>query len=140
MFRSVSLVMLISIGSALMPVEILGLSKLVRDLQALGVEVDELKDAFGSIAAEGARLAASFAPKRSGALAASVRGNRAKAKAVVSAGRARVKYAGVQNYGWPAHNIAATNFMQRADEALRPTVVPTLEKSIEAMIARKGLQ
>lgn len=116
-----------------------GLNKLVRDLQALGLEVEDLKEAFGSISAEGARLASSFAPKVTGTLAATVRGNRAKNKAVVSAGRARAKYAGAINYGWPARNIAPSSFMQKADEAMRPKALQALDEALEQKIREKGL-
>lgn len=116
-----------------------GLNKLVRDLQKLGLEVEDLKEAFGGIAAEGADLASSFAPKRSGRLAASVRGNRAKNKAVVMAGRASVKYAGPINYGWPARNIAASSFMARADVALQPEALQAITDAIEEKIREKGL-
>ena len=120
-------------------VRVEGLNRLVRDLQSLGLEIEDLKEAFGDIAAEGASLASSFAPKRSGNLAATVRGNRAKNKAVVSAGRARVKYAGAINYGWPARGIAPALFMQKADEAMRPKALRALDDALEKKIRDKGL-
>jgi len=120
-------------------VRVEGLNRLVRDLQALGLEVDDLKDAFGEIAAAGADLAAGFAPRRTGALAASVRGNRAKAKAVVSSGKTRVPYAGPINYGWPRRNIRPALFMQRADEAMRPRALAELDEAIARKIRERGL-
>lgn len=122
-----------------MSVRIEGLNKMVRDLQALGLELDDLKDAFAGVAADGARLAAAFAPRRSGALAASVRGNRAKSKAVVAAGKARVPYAAVINYGWRKRRIGASRFMQRADEAMQPRALAELDRAIEQRIKAKGL-
>lgn len=135
-------------------VRVEGLNALTRNLQALGLDIDDLKDAFSQIAAEGARLAASFAPRLSGRLAASVRGNKAKNKAVVSAGKARVKWAGSVNYGWPSPSkyqgkprvrggwpvgIVGSSFMQRADEAMRPRAIAELEQSIEKKIRERGL-
>lgn len=120
-------------------VRVEGLNQLVRDLQALGLDVDDLKGAFGPIAAEGARLASGFAPKRSGRLAGTIRGNKAKNKAVVTAGRARVKYAGAINYGWPRRGIRPARFMQRADEALQPRALTMLENEIDRIIHEKGL-
>lgn len=120
-------------------VRVEGLNKLVRDLQKLGLEIDDLKDAFGSIADEGAQWASSFAPKRSGALAATVRGNRAKNKAVVAAGKGKVKYAGAINYGWPARNIKASSFMQKADERMQPKALQALDDAIDQKIREKGL-
>jgi hypothetical protein len=86
-------------------VRVEGLNKTIKALQGFGVEVQDLKDVFSSIAKEGARLASSFAPVKSGRLAGTVRGNKAKNKAVVIAGKAKVPYAGAINYGWPRRNI-----------------------------------
>ena len=120
-------------------VRVEGLNQLTRNLLTLGLEIDDVKEAFGGIAAEAAQVAAGFAPKRTGRLAASVRGNRAKNKAVVMAGRASVVYAGPINYGWPARKIAAARFMQKADEVMAPKALQALEDAIESKIKSKGL-
>lgn len=120
-------------------VRVTGLNAVVRALLEIGLEVDDLKDAFGSISAEGARIAAGFVHSRSGRLAGTLRGNRAKNKAVIIAGRGRVKYAGAQNYGWPRRNIRPQRFMQRADEQLQPIAVEKLERAINEAIRRRGL-
>jgi hypothetical protein len=120
-------------------VRVEGLNALVRDLQKLGLDVEDLKEAFGDISSEAASLASSFAPKRSGALAGTVRGNRAKNKAIVSAGRARVKYAGAINYGWPKRNIKASSFMQKADERMKPKALQILDDALEQKIKERGL-
>lgn len=122
-----------------MPARVEGLNKLTRALTKAGVEVDDLKDVFAGIAALGARVASSFVPQRSGALRATIRGNRAKSKAVVTAGRARVRYAGPINYGWQARNIAPARFMQRADGVVAPRAVELLEDGINDVINREGL-
>lgn len=121
-------------------VRVEGLGRLTRDLEALGLEVEDLKDAFSSIAREGADVASRFAPRRSGRLAASIRGNRAKSKAVVTAGRARVPYAGAINYGWPKRGIAPSLFMQKTDEVMRPKALAALEDAINLKIRERGLQ
>ena len=121
-------------------VRVEGLNAAVKALAEIGLDLDDIKDAFSEIAAEGARLAGSFAPVRTGALAGSVRGNRAKSKAVVMAGRARVPYAGAINYGWPARGIAGSSFMQRADEAMRPKALAELDAAINRKIRERGLQ
>lgn len=116
-----------------------GIAALQKDLQALGLELEDPKDAMSDIAAEGARLAASFAPRRTGRLAASIKGSRAKGSAIVKAGGARVPYAGVINYGWPRRNIAPAGFMQRADAVLSGRIVTNLDRAITKLIAEKGL-
>lgn len=120
-------------------VKVEGLSKLLRQLEAVGGDVEDVKDAMASIAQKGAKLASSFAPVKTGALRSSIRGNRSKARAVVTAGRAAVPWAGPQNYGWPARNIPATSFMQRADTALRPKAIQELDKALTAAIRKRGL-
>jgi hypothetical protein len=120
-------------------VRVEGLNKTVKALQGFGVEVTDLKATFSAIAVEGARLASSFAPVRSGKLSNTVRGNRAKNKAVVIAGRARVPYAGAINYGWPKRSIKPALFMQKADAALAPRAVQMLEAGIDDAIKKVGL-
>lgn len=117
-----------------------GLNALVRDLRALGLETEDLKAAFAKIAERGAQLAAQLAPRRTGRLAADIRGNRATSKAVVTAGRRSVPYAGPINYGWPARNIAPSLFLQRTDQTLAPSAVQLLEDEINHQIRIRGLQ
>lgn len=119
--------------------EVEGLNEFVRDVQKIGVEVEDLKNAFAKIADEGAQLASSFAPSVTGRLAADVRGNRAKSKAVITAGRSSVPYAGAINYGWPKRGIDPANFMQRADQAMQPRAIQMLEDEINTKIREKGL-
>lgn len=120
-------------------VQVQGLTAVVRALEALGLEVDDLKDAFSSIAKEAAERAARHAPVLSGRLAGDVRGNRAKSKAVVIAGRASVPYAGAINYGWAAHHISPAGFMQAADHEMQPIALQRLEAEINRQIRKKGL-
>jgi hypothetical protein len=132
-----------------------GLNRTVRDLQTLGLEIDDLKEAFGDLAAEGADLASSFAPKVKGDLARTIRGNRSKNKAVVTAGKKKVAYAGAVNYGWPEGKknwqaeprerggwpigIEPAGFMEKADEELRPRALAELEDAIDRKIRERGL-
>lgn len=120
-------------------VRVTGLNKVVRELQALGLEVDDLKDAFADIASDAAQKAAGYAPRRSGRLVGSIRGNRAKNKAVVTAGKAKVPYAGAINYGWRRRRISPNPFMQKADADMAPVVVERLTAAIETIINERGL-
>lgn len=119
--------------------QVQGLNQVVRDLQSLGLEVEDLRAAFSEIAAQGARVASLYAPRRTGRLAGDVRGNRAKSKAVVTAGRASVPYAGPINYGWAARGIAPSGFMQKADQQMQPVAIQRLEQEINRQIRRRGL-
>jgi hypothetical protein len=115
-----------------------GLNKLVRDLSSLGINIDDLKDTFSEIAQAAAEVIRPGVPVKSGRLLASLRGNRAKNKAVVTAGRASVPYAGAINYGWPDRNIKGQRFMQRAD-AENERWVHMIDQGITEAIRKAGL-
>lgn len=125
-------------GTGYASVRIDGLNAVVRSLLALGLEVDDLKEGFSEIARYGAIVAARHAPRRTGRLASDIRGNRARNKAVITAGRVRVPYAGPINYGWATRNIEPSLFMQKADRELQPRSLQILESSINARIRSKG--
>lgn len=122
-----------------MSIKVEGLGKFNRDLTKLGVDLDDLKDAMAKLAAMGAQAAGIHVPRKSGRLASSIRGNRAKNKAVVTAGRAKVPYAPVINYGSPKRGIVARHFMQQADRDVGPKIIPTLQADIDRLITEKGL-
>ncbi len=120
-------------------VRVEGLNRLVREMTALGVEVADLKAVFGKVSDQGAALARGFAPKRTGKLAASIKGAKRKNSAIVRAGSRRVPYASVINYGWPERNIRPARFLQRADEQLQPTVAKEIDAELSRLIRERGL-
>lgn len=121
-------------------VRVSGLNRVVRGLQQVGVDVTEIKSAFADVAAFGARAVKRHVPKGStGRLSRDVRGNRAKNKAVVTAGRKSIPYAGPINYGWPARNIRAAGFMQKGDKDVQPFAARRLERYVNDSIRRSGL-
>jgi hypothetical protein len=117
-----------------------GVPRVVAALAAIGVDVNDLKDAFAEIARQGASLAAQYAPVRTGRLAGDIRGNRSRSKATITAGRVSVPYAGAINYGWAAHGIEPSGFMQRADAEVQDYAVQRLEDDINAAIRKRGMQ
>ena len=60
--------------------------------------------------------ARTIAPRRSGALAGSIRALGSQTSGRVAVGKKSVPYAGVIHYGWPAHNIGAQPFLIEALE------------------------
>jgi hypothetical protein len=117
-----------------------GLRSLRRDLRKLGDDLTDLKDANARTASIVANAAASRAPRRTGRLAASVRGNRAVGSAVVRAGGAAVPYAGPVHWGWPAHNIAAQPFISSAAVDTQPVWLPAhaadVAKAVDKLAGR----
>lgn len=117
-----------------------GLREFVRDLERLGVEVEDLKEVFGRISKRATDVMQSKAPVRSGALRAAIRGNRAKNKAVVTAGnKRRVAYAGAINYGWPRRNIRPANFVAATDAVMQTEALELLDEGITDLIKKYGL-
>lgn len=92
-------------------VHIENLRETIRDLERLGVEVEDLKEAFGEISREITTEATGQVKVLTGAARATIRPARTKNKAVVRAGSAGVPYVAALNYGWPAHNIEGDEFL-----------------------------
>lgn len=111
----------------------------IRSLEKFGVEVNDLKAAFKRIGSMVASDAQSLAPHLSGTLAGSIRPSNTKNKAVIRAGGARIPYAGVQNYGWPRHNIEGTHFMQTAVERNQGKAVNMMDEELSSLIRRLDL-
>lgn len=120
-------------------VNIKGLRETVRSLERLGTEVKDLKDVFRSIGNIVVREAQSRAPKLSGALAGSIKASNTKNKSIVRAGSARVPYAGVQEWGWPAHNIAGTRYLSSAVQDKQREVVRELDRELFGLIRKLDL-
>jgi hypothetical protein len=116
-----------------------GLREITRGMEAAGVDVDDLKDVMGRIAAEAADVMAPFIPVKTGALRASARGNRAKGKAVVTIGKARVPYAATIQWGWPARHIRAAGFVEKTDRVMQVRAVQMLEDGWNQIAQRHGL-
>lgn len=104
-------------------IDVDGARQLRRDLRRMGDDLAELKDAHAAAAALVAAEAGRRAPKRTGRLAGSVRGNRALSRATVSAGRASIPYAGPIHWGWAARGIEANPFVADAATATEPAWV-----------------
>lgn len=120
-------------------VRVEGLRKLVKELEGLGVDVGDLKDAFGNIARRGAEVARGFVPTLTGRLAGTTRGNRAKSKAVITVGKASAPYAAVINYGWPRRNIKGAGFVPQTDRVMKPDAVAEITDSLQQIIRKRGL-
>lgn len=111
-----------------------GLGQLRRQLRRLEVDTADLKAANAAVAATVASAAAARAPRLTGRLAASVRGNRAVGRAQVKAGSAATAYAGPIHYGWPARGIEARPFVIDAAEATEATWLPVYQAALERVV------
>lgn len=120
-------------------VTITGLRETVRALERYGADVADLKGVMQRVGELVAVEIRHLAPHRSGRLARSVRPSKAKSKAIVRAGSARVDYAAVQNYGWPGHNIEPKHFMERGLESKQADALRELADGLNEIAARHGL-
>lgn len=117
-------------------VRVVGRKKLARELKQLQGDTADLKAANSAVAALVASAASARAPRRTGRLASSVRGNRAAGKATVAAGGARLPYAGPIHYGWPARGIEAQPFVTDAAQRTEPIWLPLYEREIARAVAK----
>jgi hypothetical protein len=116
-------------------VEVVGGRQLRRTLKEASENLEDLKAVHAAIAAQVADLAASRAPRRSGALAGTVRGNRAAAVSRVMAGKAAVPYAGAIHWGWPARNISPNPFISEAASDSEAEILMMFEQGIQKVIS-----
>lgn len=113
-------------------VKVEGARELRRTLKKAGSDLADLKDANAKVGQLVAQESRPNAPVgRTGRLAASVRANRAAAKAVVSAGGGAVPYAGPIHWGWPARHITAQPFISVTAVATQPRWLPLYEQDIQ---------
>lgn len=115
-------------------IQLTGVREAARDLERLGVRVEDLRAAFGRISSEALPVYQGFTPHRTGRLRGDFRPARTKNRAVLYVGRASVPYAGPINYGWAARNIAPANFIARGDEVMGPRAVEAIEAELNYLI------
>lgn len=135
-------------------VEIDGLNAALRALRSLGVEVNDLKAVFAAVSTEARTVMAGFVDSRSGALARSLKPNRAQNKAIVRGGGARVPYAGAVQWGWGRGNsqyktgeyaggikgsFTGQHFFEKTDAVMGPRAERMIVNGIEDLVRRYGL-
>ena len=119
-------------------ISVRGLKETTRSLEKLGVAATDLKKAMRKTASLVSDDAISGAPTLHGDLAASIRPNNAKNKAVVRAGSARVPYAGVIEYGG-YNGIAPRHFLLNAVERKQDEAVRMIDTELRGLIRQYGL-
>lgn len=117
-------------------VKVLGLNEVTRSLKQYEGAADDLKEANAAIGSKVASTAKATAPYLTGNLASTIRANRAIKSVQIKAGTARVPYAGVIEYGWPARNIEAQPYLRRAAWDNINYVIDQYEANLEAIKRR----
>lgn len=122
-------------------VEVDGARQLRRTMRRAGEDFQDMKDLHTTVANIAAASVKTKAPKNTGALAGTVRGSGTKTAATVRAGFARTRYAGVNNYGWPAGStmrgtFGGSSFMNDGAKAAEPRAIAVYEVGIDRIINR----
>jgi hypothetical protein len=115
-------------------VEVKGGPELRRALKGIEDGLSDLKETHAKIANVVTPVSRRDAPHRSGVLASSIRGSGTASAAIVRAGGAKVPYAGVIHWGWPAHNIGAQPFLTDAGKATQPVWTGIYEHDVQHLI------
>jgi phage gpG-like protein len=121
-------------------IKITGLRETLRALEKAGADTGDMKELMHSIGEIVADNAEARTPRGTGRLANSYRAGRGKTKAVVRAGGARVPYAGVIEYGWPAHGIEPHMSLTSALGDSQSAVVARLEEGLEEILRKNNLK
>jgi len=117
-------------GAAAGGVTVRGVDHLQATLNAAAAELGDLAGAHAEAARILAAGAAARAPKRTGALAASIRVQTGRPVQVSTA----LVYAGVQEFGWPARRIRARRFIRDAVPGTRDQWLPVYERAVAAAL------
>jgi len=125
-------------------VRVTGLRDLVRNLERAGVAAEDIKEVMGEAGEIVARRAITLAPSRTGKLKANIRASKAKTKASIKAGSARVPYARFVYFG--RYNAEKGGLYQKenpflfdAVRATRTQVFNKIEEGIGDILKRNNL-
>ena len=117
-------------------VKVDGVKQLRRTIKKAGGDLDD----FAEANAEAGRIVVaesqSWVAHRSGGLAGSIRAGAAKTNATVRAGGAGIKYAGVQEFGWPSRNRPPHPYLTTAAKSSEPRWTDAYFARLEAIVAK----
>lgn len=118
-------------------VQIVGLRKVVRQIEKLGVEAEDLKAVFTRIGARALNTANAGTPVASGALKASNRQSKRKNSVYLYSGKAKTYYARFVHYG--TTKMEARPYLVKSVEKDGPWAVRQLEDEVARLINKLGL-
>jgi hypothetical protein len=117
-------------------VSVEGLNLLLRNLRKVDKDYPkQAKVIHQEIAEPVAARARTKARRKSGRMAASIRPYATQRKAEIGAG-ARVIYAGVQHYGWPAHGISPNPFLTDSINEMQKSVLVDYDRRLDRWITQ----
>jgi hypothetical protein len=120
-------------------VSISGLAEVQSALDKVEKDLVDMLELNKELSEDLAKKASALAPRLTGALASSVRGNPSAEKAEILAGGPGVPYAGVQEYGWPLKNIQAQPYLRPAVNNNMGFIVEKYKNYIDNTIKKYNL-
>jgi phage gpG-like protein len=116
-----------------------GTAGVIAGLSAVSRDSSKLDAAYDAVSAAIRAQALALVPKLSGRLASTLAASRGGTYATVTAGGGDVPYAGVQEYGWAGHGIAAQPYLRPAADAVTDEAVDDLARELQQQIDAAGL-
>ena len=120
-------------------ITITGVKEVIDTLNKLGKDLESNEELNKELSSTLSQKASAMAPRLTGALASSVKGNPSAEKAQILAGSAAVPYAGVQEYGWPEKNIQAQPYLRPAVYNNLGYIIEKYNESIQKAIKQYNL-
>ena len=123
-------------------VEVEGVRELGRDFEKAGTDAGKMKAANLKVGAIVSAAALAEVPRRSGALAGSVRVTATKNSTTIRFGNNRrtgVPYALPIHFGWPRRGISPTPFLYDAADDRRVAVQAVYEQRVDAILKKSRL-
>jgi hypothetical protein len=120
-------------------ITITGINEVKNTLNKLADDLESNIELNKELSMTLAQKASAMAPRLTGALASSVKGNPSTEKAQIMAGSQAVVYAGVQEYGWPEKNIQAQPYLRPAVYNNLGYIIEKYNDSIQERIKKYNL-
>jgi hypothetical protein len=120
-------------------ITITGVEQVKDTLDKLGRDLESNTELNKELSTTLSQKASAMAPRLTGALASSVKGNPSAEKAQIMAGSSAVPYAGVQEYGWPEKNIQAQPYLRPAVYNNLGYIIEKYNESIQKAIKQYNL-
>jgi hypothetical protein len=120
-------------------IKVQGARELRRELRKMGNDMENLKALNLDVATIVSNRAKDLVPRRTGALADTIRPSGTKTAGRVRAGFRRVPYAGPVHFGWPARRIQPQPFLYDALDQRRGEVLDRYFEGIKKIQRKAGL-
>lgn len=123
-----------AVGGRLVKVE--GARKLRKTLKDAGDNLEDLKAAHARAASIAMEASAALAPRRTGALANSLRSSGTKTAGIVRAGGKRIPYGNPIHWGWFKRNIKPQPFISHGAQDSEGRWLPVYEAAVETALQK----